>query len=59
VLVVLLAGLAAACARSDDGVEPVASRHCAPLLYEGEGEPDVIVVSDLPRRGIVAETPSS
>ena len=56
VLVVLLAGLAAACAGDDDGVEPVASRQCAPLLYEGEGEPDVIVVSDLPRRGIGAET---
>ena len=55
-LVVLLAGLAAACAGDDDGVEPVASRQCAPLLYEGEGEPDVIVVSDLPRRGIGAET---
>ena len=56
VLVVLLVGLAAACAGGDDGVEPVASRQCAPLLYEGEGEPDVIVVSDLPRRGIGAET---
>ena len=56
VLVVLLAGLAAACAGDDDGVEPVASRQCAPLLYEGEGEPDVVVVSDLPRRGIGAET---
>jgi branched-chain amino acid transport system substrate-binding protein len=56
VLVVLLAGLAAACAGGDDGAEPVASRQCAPLLYEGAGEPDVIVVSDLPRRGIGAET---
>ena len=56
VLVVLLAGLAAACAGGDDGAEPVASRQCAPLLYEGEGEPEVIVVSDLPRRGIGAET---
>ena len=56
VLVVLLAALAAACAGDDDGVEPVASRQCAPLLYEGEGQPDVIVVSDLPRRGIGAET---
>ena len=56
VLVVLLAGFAAACAGDDDGVAPVASRQCAPLVYEGEGEPDVIVVSDLPRRGIGAET---
>ena len=56
VLVVLLAGLAAACAGGDEGAEPVASMQCAPLLYEGEGEPDVIVVSDLPRRGVGAET---
>jgi branched-chain amino acid transport system substrate-binding protein len=56
VVAVLLAGLAAACAGGDDGVEPVASRQCAPLLYEGEGEPDVIVVSDFPRRGVGAKT---
>jgi len=56
VLVVLVAGLAAACAGGDDGVELVASRQCAPLLYEGEGEPDVIVVSDFPRRGVGADT---
>ena len=56
VLVVLLAGFAAACAGDEASVEPVASRQCAPLLYEGEGEPDAIVVSDLPRRGIGAET---
>jgi branched-chain amino acid transport system substrate-binding protein len=56
VLVVLLAGLAAACAGGGDGAEPVASRQCAPLLYEGEGDPDVVVVSDLPRRGVGAET---
>jgi branched-chain amino acid transport system substrate-binding protein len=56
VLVGVLAVLSAACAGGDDAVEPVASRQCAPLLYEGEGEPDVIIVSDLPRRGIGAET---
>jgi len=56
VLVVLLVGLAAACAGDDARVEPVASRQCAPLVYEGESEPDVVVVSDLPRRGIGAET---
>ena len=55
-LAVLLAGLAAACAGGDDGLEPVASRQCAPLQYEGEGEPDVIVVSDFPRRGVGADT---
>jgi branched-chain amino acid transport system substrate-binding protein len=56
VLVVVSSALAAACAGDDGGVEPVASRQCAPLLYEGEGEPDLIVVSDLPRRGIGRET---
>ena len=50
-LAVVLAGLTAACGGDDDAVEPVASRQCTPLLYEGEGEPDVIVVSDMPRRG--------
>jgi branched-chain amino acid transport system substrate-binding protein len=49
--VALLAGLATACAGDDDGVEPVASSSCGALLYEGEGEPDVVVVSDLPLRG--------
>ena len=51
-----MAVLGAACTGDDDAVEPVASRQCAPLVYEGEGEPDVIIVSDLPRRGIGAET---
>jgi branched-chain amino acid transport system substrate-binding protein len=56
VLLVLLAAPASACAGGDHGVEPVATTSCAELLYEGEGEPDVIVVSDLPRRGIGRET---
>lgn len=56
VLVMALALLSAACMGDDDAVEPVASRQCAPVLYEGEGEPDVIIVSDLPRRGIGAKT---
>ncbi len=55
-LLVLLAGLATACAGDDGGVEPVATSSCADVLYEGEGEPDVIVVSDLPRGGIGKET---
>ncbi|MGI9112040.1 MAG: branched-chain amino acid ABC transporter substrate-binding protein [Gaiellaceae bacterium] len=55
VTVVLLAGLAAGCAGSD-GVEPVAATSCARLLYEGDGEPDVVVVSDFPLRGIGAQT---
>ena len=56
VLVVLLAGLAAACAGDNDSVEPVAARSCGGLLYEGEGKPDVIVVTDNPRRGEAAAT---
>jgi branched-chain amino acid transport system substrate-binding protein len=55
-LLVLLAGLATACAGDDGGVVPVATSSCAGVLYEGEGEPDVIVVSDLPRGGIGKET---
>jgi ABC-type branched-subunit amino acid transport system substrate-binding protein len=53
-LVAVLAVFCAACSGEDDSVEPVASRQCAPLLYEGDGEPDVIVVSNMPRRGEVA-----
>jgi branched-chain amino acid transport system substrate-binding protein len=56
VLVAVLMVLSAACAGDDDGAEPVASRQCAPLLYEGDEEPDVIIVSDLPRRGVGAKT---
>jgi branched-chain amino acid transport system substrate-binding protein len=52
----LLAWSAASCGGDDGAVAPVASDSCAEVLYEGEGEPDVIVVSDLPRRGIGAET---
>jgi branched-chain amino acid transport system substrate-binding protein len=55
-LLVLLAGLATACAGNDGGVEPLATSSCAEVLYEGEGEPDVIVVSDLPRGGVGKET---
>lgn len=51
VLAAVLAGLSPACAGGDDGVEPVSISACGPLLYEGNGEPDVIVVSDMPLRG--------
>jgi branched-chain amino acid transport system substrate-binding protein len=44
--------LVAACAGGDDGVEPVAISACGPLVYEGEGEPDVVVVSNMPLRGV-------
>ena len=53
VFVVLLAGLAAACG-DNDSVEPVAAASCGELLYEGEGKPDAIVVTDNPRRGVHA-----
>ena len=43
--------LVVACAGGDDGVEPVAIKACGPLVYEGEGEPDVVVVSNMPLRG--------
>ena len=55
VLLLLLAGLAAGCA-GDSGVEPVGAASCSRLLYEGDGEPDVVVVSDFPLRGIGAQT---
>ncbi len=54
VLVSCVAALAGACAGGDDGIEPVATSSCGELLYEGEGEPDVIVVADNPRRGEAA-----
>jgi branched-chain amino acid transport system substrate-binding protein len=56
VLLVLVSGFAAACTGDDDGVDPVATSSCGDLLYEGEGKPDVIVVSDFPRRGVGKET---
>ncbi len=48
---VCVAGLAGACAGGDDGAEAVAISSCGGLVYDGEGEPDVIVVADNPRRG--------
>ncbi|HJR94003.1 MAG TPA: hypothetical protein VJ807_01105 [Gaiellaceae bacterium] len=50
--------LVVACAGGDSGVEPVAITACGPLVYEGEGEPDVVVVSNMPLRGrFVPHTP--
>jgi branched-chain amino acid transport system substrate-binding protein len=51
----LFVAVAAGCG-GGDAAAPVASSSCAPLLFEGEGEPDVIVVSDFPRRGDAAES---
>jgi branched-chain amino acid transport system substrate-binding protein len=54
VLVAVLAVFSAACMGDDAAVEPVATSACGPLLYEGDGEPEVIVVSDNPLRGVPA-----
>ena len=45
-----MAGLAGACGGGDDGAEAVAISSCGGMMYDGEGEPDVIVVADNPRR---------
>jgi len=50
VLVVMVAWFATGC-RGDAGVEPVATTSCTRMLYEGDGKPDVLVVSDFPLRG--------
>src|SRR5687768_231691 len=62
-MILLLAAMAlaaASCGGDDDEgggdgeggeVTAVASSSCAKLEYEGEGDPDFIVVSDLPRQG--------
>jgi branched-chain amino acid transport system substrate-binding protein len=49
--VVCLTLLAGACSGDDEGAEPVAISSCGGLVYDGDGEPDVIVVADNPRRG--------
>jgi branched-chain amino acid transport system substrate-binding protein len=46
----LFAWSAVGCGGDDESAAPVASSFCAEVLYEGEGEPDLIVVSDLPWR---------
>ena len=51
VVAVSVAGLAGACAGGDDGAQPVTISACGGLVYDGEGEPDVLVVADNPRRG--------
>jgi branched-chain amino acid transport system substrate-binding protein len=56
VLLAVLAAIAGGCSGGNGGVEPVAASSCGELLYEGEGEPDAVVVSDLPLRGFGAAT---
>lgn len=53
-LLVLSMSVAAGCGGAGSA-NPVASSSCGSLLYEGDGEPDLIVVSDFPRRGVGAE----
>jgi branched-chain amino acid transport system substrate-binding protein len=49
-LLVLVVSLVVGCG-GDEEAEPVATSACGKLLYEGDGEPDVIVVADNPLRG--------
>ena len=39
-----------------DGARPLALSGCTEVRYAGGGKPDVLVVSDLPRRGVGADT---
>ena len=49
----LLALAAAGCDdRKQTAARPVESRSCSDVVYQGEGRPEAIVVSDLPRRGV-------
>jgi branched-chain amino acid transport system substrate-binding protein len=54
-VLVVVAGVAASCG-GDDAIEPVAATSCGKLVYEGEGEPDAIVVSEFPLRGAHASS---
>lgn len=59
VLVVAFVVLLVSACGDDEPVQPVAATSCAEVLYEGEGEPDLIIVSDFPLRGIGATTSRS
>ena len=56
-LLTAFALIAASCGGDDDGdgdgggVEALPSAACGPIRYEGEGEPDVLIASDLPLQG--------
>lgn len=47
----LLALAAAGCDGGKSAATPVDAKSCSEVVYEGKGQPDAIVVSDLPRRG--------
>jgi branched-chain amino acid transport system substrate-binding protein len=53
-IAVCLGLFAGACGGGEQGAEPVAISACGGLVYDGDGEPDVIVVADNPRRGVHA-----
>ena len=55
-LVVALALVAAGCGGDDGGEAPEAlpSSSCTAIEYEGDGDPDYIIASDLPLQGVVA-----
>jgi branched-chain amino acid transport system substrate-binding protein len=55
VMLILAAMVAAGCG-GDGSADAVESSSCGTLLYEGEGEPNRVVVSDFPRSGIGAAT---
>jgi branched-chain amino acid transport system substrate-binding protein len=53
-LIAALALVAAGCGGGDDeggGVEALPSSSCTAVEFEGEGEPDVLIASDLPMQG--------
>lgn len=52
----LLGVLALGACGAQKAATPVSESNCEALFYEGEGRPDVIVVSDFPRRGFHRET---
>jgi branched-chain amino acid transport system substrate-binding protein len=47
----LVAGVLAGCAGDEKSAAPVDTTSCSDVYYEGEGNPDAIIVSDLPREG--------
>jgi branched-chain amino acid transport system substrate-binding protein len=51
----VFAALAASCG-GKGGADPVALSACTEIRYGGGDKPDVVVVSDFPRRGVSAET---
>jgi branched-chain amino acid transport system substrate-binding protein len=55
-VLMLVAGWLAAGCGGDAGAKPVAASSCGRVHYEGEGKPDVIVVSDFPLRGVGQHT---